>query len=571
MLASRPTADSTAPSATAERRGAGPNAGPADLLPHHAAELAASAIDPGVIAARGYRSIVDPADLAALGFAPYQCRAPGLLIPIHNTAGRVAGHHYKPDEPREDGRGRRFKYEAPAGSRPVLDVPPAVRRVLRDPTVPLGFTEAAKKADAAASRGLHVVSLGGVYGWRGTTPEGGKATLSDLDDIALDGRDVTIYFDSDLRTNPMVRQALDRFRDALARRGARVRIVFLPAGPAGAKVGLDDFFAAGHTPEDLAALEHEAADRVDRRAAGLVERDHRRPDALDPAALHGLAGDVVRNFDPHTEADPVATLVPTLAMFGNAVGRSPHLMVGDDRHGANLFAALVGDTAKARKGTSQAGPRRLFSIADPAWEDQRVQGGLSSGEGVIWAIRNPIEETRNGKLVIADPGVGDKRLFAVEEEFSSVLKAAQRQGNTISETVRRAWDSRGTLRTMTKNSPAVASNPHVSVLAHVTGAELRRTLSETDAASGFANRFLWVRVRRSKALPFPSRLPDAEAAALGERLRAALEFGRGVGAAAWRRTPARCGPGSIRPSRTGSRASSAPSSRAGRRSRSGSP
>ncbi|MEJ7873117.1 MAG: hypothetical protein WKF67_12740, partial [Rubrobacteraceae bacterium] len=42
---------------------------------------------------------------------------------------------------------------------------------------------------------------------------------------------------------------------------------------------------------------------------------------LDEAALHGLPGDVVRAFEPHTEADPVAVLANLLAAFGNVIGR----------------------------------------------------------------------------------------------------------------------------------------------------------------------------------------------------------------------------------------------------------
>jgi len=45
--------------------------------------------------------------------------------------------------------------------------------------------------------------------------------------------------------------------------------------------------------------------------------------AIDEAAFHGLAGDIVRAIDPHTEADRVAMLGQLLAYFGNVIGRSP--------------------------------------------------------------------------------------------------------------------------------------------------------------------------------------------------------------------------------------------------------
>jgi len=49
---------------------------------------------------------------------------------------------------------------------------------------------------------------------------------------------------------------------------------------------------------------------------------------LQGEALHGLAGDIVRGIDPHTEADQAAVLVQLLAGFGAAVGRGPYLRAG---------------------------------------------------------------------------------------------------------------------------------------------------------------------------------------------------------------------------------------------------
>ena len=260
--------------------------------------------------------------------------------------------------------------------------------------------------------------------------------------------------------------------------------------------------------------------------------------ALDPAALHGLAGDIVAALDPTTEADPVAVLVDFLVSFGSAVGRGAWLQVGHDRHGANLFAVLVGETSKARKGSSRGGVNHLMERADEVWTTSRVQGGLSSGEGLIWAVRDPIEKNEPVKekghvtgyqTVTVDPGVQDKRLLCIEEEFSAVLKQTIRQGNTVSETMRRAWDGRGVLATMTKNSPARATGAHVSILGHVTRDELSRTLTDTETANGLGNRFLWFAVRRSKVRAFLPRLTEADAEELSDKVRTALTFAADVG------------------------------------------
>ena len=250
---------------------------------------------------------------------------------------------------------------------------------------------------------------------------------------------------------------------------------------------------------------------------------------LDEAAYFGWPGEVVRAIDPHTEADPVLVLATALVMGGNVLGRGPRFNVGDVPHHCNLNAAAAGRTSKGRKGTSLASVRRIVVAADESWA-AREQGGLSSGEGLIWAVRDPISKTMPVKekgrttgteTVIVDDGVDDKRLLNVEEELASVLKASGRDGSILSETIRRAWDGREVLRTMTKNSPAVATGAHVSILAHITFDELRVTLTETEKANGLANRYVWLVARRSKTLPEPTRLDDGTVTQLARRLTAA--------------------------------------------------
>jgi hypothetical protein len=75
---------------------------------------------------------------------------------------------------------------------------------------------------------------------------------------------------------------------------------------------------------------------------------------LDPDALHGPVGAFVRAAAPHTEADPAGLLVSTLVLLGGAIGGAPYVLAGNERHGAALFAVLVGATSKGRKGTAMA-------------------------------------------------------------------------------------------------------------------------------------------------------------------------------------------------------------------------
>jgi len=246
---------------------------------------------------------------------------------------------------------------------------------------------------------------------------------------------------------------------------------------------------------------------------------------LAEEALQGLPGDIVRAIESHTEADKVAVLANLLAGFGNAVGRDAFLRVGADLHHLKLNVGLVGETAKGRKGTSWGPIRGLLCAADPAWADERVQNGFSSGEGLVYAVRDRVVgENKKGEEVVQDEGVEDKRLFVLEAELASTLKVMSREGNTLSPVIRQAWDQ-GRLQVMTRNNPMKATDAHVSIVGHITKAELLRHLTETEAANGFANRFLWLMVRRSKELPFGGEWFKVETQPLVERLSSALEFG----------------------------------------------
>jgi hypothetical protein len=260
------------------------------------------------------------------------------------------------------------------------------------------------------------------------------------------------------------------------------------------------------------------------------------PAKLDNAAYHGLAGQIVNTISPHSEGDPAALLVLLLMGLGSVVGRNPHFKVEATDHYLNLFAVLVGNTAKARKGTVTDRIKHFFRLVEGIVKERlavlrtaagatakvahildleqhlpgrlNVKGGLSSGEGLIWAVRDPIPS--RSMNVADDPGVEDKRLLVLEAEFASTLKVMAREGNILSPILRDAWDDLDVLHTLTKNNPATATRGHISLLGHVTASELRRYVDRTELGNGFANRFLWLSVERSKFLPRGGALTDAD-------------------------------------------------------------
>jgi hypothetical protein len=257
---------------------------------------------------------------------------------------------------------------------------------------------------------------------------------------------------------------------------------------------------------------------------GRNERDREWP-TMEEAAYRGLFGRIVETVDPHTEGDGVAVLASALTAFGSALGRGPYVEIGATKHRVNLFCGLVGKTAKGRKGSTWDPIENIMHAADRHWTQGRILSGLSSGEGLISEVRDPVEvPDKDGKMKTVDQGVKDKRLLVMEGELSQALKVMKREGNTLSPVMRNAWDGKS-LRTMVKHSPHRATNPHISVLGHITRDELVRHLTETEMANGLANRFQWFLVKRSKSLPFGGAWHTANLQPITRALVAALEYG----------------------------------------------
>jgi P4 family phage/plasmid primase-like protien len=175
------------------------------------------------------------------------------------TGARVSAQ-WKPRIPVPNRDGKKMKYASPKGQASRLDVHPRNRDKIADPTVELWITEGIKKADSLTSRGLCVVALTGVFNWRSQ-----YGSLGDWEDIPLKGREVTICFDADARTNPNVLRAMIRLGNWLKSKGVKqVRYLVVPEEVHSKKVkGADDFFAAGGTLEELKAARTTRQPNVD--------------------------------------------------------------------------------------------------------------------------------------------------------------------------------------------------------------------------------------------------------------------------------------------------------------------
>jgi hypothetical protein len=189
---------------------------------------------------------------------------------------------------------------------------------------------------------------------------------------------------------------------------------------------LADIEQRSHDPITQAGL-HSQPETVSACQEPAPQPEHSDQAIFEQYALYGLAGEAVRALAPHTEAQPEAILLQLLAAFGNVIGPGPHCMVGATRHTLNLFLVLVGESSKARKGTSWNQIARLFAEVDPTWTDNRVISARLTARGLI--------------AILGREQAGDRRLLVLAEELASVLHTMGRSRSQLSPLLRCAWDS----------------------------------------------------------------------------------------------------------------------------------
>lgn len=235
---------------------------------------------------------------------------------------------------------------------------------------------------------------------------------------------------------------------------------------------------------------------------------------MGPKAYHGLAGVIAKTIAKVSECDPAALLVDILVSFGSAVGAGPYMMVEATRHPPRLWMLQVGRTAKSRKGTTHDNISRLFRETDADWYDREISG-LASGEAIVAKMTDS-----------HDPPV-DRRLLVMEREFAKILAVGSREGSNIIQMLQDAWD-KDRLEIHRSKGSVVATNTHISIVGHITVDALRKRLTDSDIANGFANRFLFVCSKRTQLLSSGGGLSDEDMSRMGSALGTALEVARDV-------------------------------------------
>lgn len=247
---------------------------------------------------------------------------------------------------------------------------------------------------------------------------------------------------------------------------------------------------------------------------------------VSSAMEYGLVGRVMKEATEGTEVHPAAAGLAFLTFAGVSLGRTRYVRIGNDLHHTRIYGAHVARTSVGGKGMAIATTRRIrcacergHGVLSPICGNYH-DGGLSSREGLAYAIRDPSDELgKDGNPT--DPGVTDKRLFVIEEEFANVLEQSKRDGNTLSAALRTAWDG-GDLAPLTKTNRTRATAPHIGIHACITPGELAVCLQSREITNGFANRFLFVFGERQGIVPFPRTSPDETINGFAKELQEAI-------------------------------------------------
>jgi Protein of unknown function (DUF3987) len=230
------------------------------------------------------------------------------------------------------------------------------------------------------------------------------------------------------------------------------------------------------------------------------------PQSARKEAFYGIAGEVTEIICRNSELRPEAVLAQFLCIFGNMLGGGLYKTQEDD-HGTVINVAIVGRTGDGAKGGSLKAVKRLVSAIDQKFFSDNLSGGHNSAEAILGEICD--EDTafdKNGEIVTLEEDVPDKRMVIVEEELSRIFQMGKRDGNTMSEILRQFYDKPKVVKALSRKSRLKATDPHVSILGHITPEGLKSSMPNVEVFNGFANRFTFIASQRTCSNPEPEVL-----------------------------------------------------------------
>jgi hypothetical protein len=225
-------------------------------------------------------------------------------------------------------------------------------------------------------------------------------------------------------------------------------------------------------------------------------------------AFYGLAGRLALEVAPINGVSKEAVLIQFLICLSTLCAQKFYYSNGGKKNNTADYLVLVGTTGSSKKGTSFSDVKWFFDQYYPEFTASKLKTGVNSGEGLINCIRDKVVGTdvdkRTGKEieVIKDEGALSKIVLFLETEFSRLLKAGKRDGSTVTEIYRNAWD--GVPLEINTSQRSIRSTDYcVSLIAHITPKELKSLVSDIDSSNGYLNRFMFCLITGGEPKPFP--------------------------------------------------------------------
>lgn len=189
--------------------------------------------------------------------------------------------------------------------------------------------------------------------------------------------------------------------------------------------------------------------------------------------------------------------------IGMAIGREATLWDQQPVYG-NLFICLLGPTGDG-KSRSYSHIRRLLHAALPhRWEDPNSPGTLfvsspASAEVLISSFSKPVADPINPKAIAYYAPVRGLIEF---NELSSLVGRAARKGNVLKPTLMEFYDASPLVATSSMtHGVKKAENPYASAFTTTQPLALKELLRETDAHSGFLNRWVFASGKPKRRVP----------------------------------------------------------------------
>jgi Protein of unknown function (DUF3987) len=208
------------------------------------------------------------------------------------------------------------------------------------------------------------------------------------------------------------------------------------------------------------------------------------PDDPEPRAFGGTAGEIVDEIAQHTSASRVGLLASVLSIAGAVLATSV------EHHGqqvSSLNVTLVGESGSKKSTAMTAAWDALThpNAFGPQWDIRLT--GIGSGEGIVFHGVAQAEKNPSGFA----------RMLLMTGELSELLVVGKREGSTLTQKLRNAFDREPLMNVTRAGSLGVSPAQYqLGTLAAITPDELRSLVAKgISMTDGYLNRALWVPVQ----------------------------------------------------------------------------